>query len=182
MHSKSVVLLLSLFNWEIFSTLLSLYVSMMLVCTLIHSFHEWVWRSGTSCTFSSSMHTSGIVVSLHQCLNLRYRWTCPKINDSIVWAKPIPWISMWWMTTISNLPLCMYNGRLEMVINHQGSPRDRFCPEKLWTRAPASGFWATHESFSPRNLGVPYPPMIGFSVPRKFPVCVWNLFANHGAL
>ena len=30
-------------------------------------------------------------------------------------------------------------------------------------------FWSHPQKFSPRNLDVPYPPMIGFSFPRKFP-------------
>ena len=29
-------------------------------------------------------------------------------------------------------------------------------------------FWSHPRKFSPWNLGVPYPPMIGFSIPQKF--------------
>ena len=39
--------------------------------------------------------------------------------------------------------------------------------EKHWQ---ISQFWSHLRNFSPRNLGVPYPPMIDFSIPRNKPV------------
>ena len=45
------------------------------------------------------------------------------------------------------------NGRLEMVINNQGSPRDKFCPEKLCTRAPAIAVLEPHAKVFSTKFG-----------------------------
>ena len=41
-----------------------------------------------------------------------------------------------------------------------------------------SRFWSHLRKFSPWNLGVPYQPMIGFSIPRKFFSAKWSLLTT----